>query len=77
LILSVVTQPIGRRQNGDGIERDYRGKYVALRERSKFRRILAFGLAEQMSEYLANRLNVHYCQNCLTVSVDQCQNCRA
>jgi len=66
-----------RRQNDDGTQRDYRGKYVALRERSKLRRVLAFGLTEQMSQYLANRLNVHYCQNCLTVSVDHCQNCDA
>lgn len=64
------------RRNKDGTVRDYRGKYVALRERSKARRVLAFGTAEKMSEYLAKRLNVYFCQNCLTVSIDVCQNCR-
>lgn len=64
-----------RRQNADGTERDYRGKYVALRERSKLRPVLAFGPTERMSEYLANKLNVFYCQNCSTVSVGKCSTC--
>lgn len=63
------------RRNKDGTLRDYRGKYIALRERSKARRVLAFGTAEKMSEYLANRLNVYFCQNCLTVSIDTCRKC--
>lgn len=64
------------RRNKDGTVRDYRGKYIALRERSKVRRVLAFGTADKMSEYLANRLNVYLCQNCLTVSIEVCQNCQ-
>lgn len=63
------------RRNKDGKVRDYRGKYIALRERSKARRVLAFGTAEKMSEFLANRLNVIYCQNCLTVSIESCRTC--
>lgn len=63
------------RRNKDGTVRDYRGKYIALRERSKARRVLAFGTAEKMSEYLANGLNVFYCQNCLTVSIESCRTC--
>lgn len=65
------------RRNKDGTVRDYRGKYVALRERSKARRVLAFGTTEKMNEFLANRLNVYFCQNCLTVSINPCQNCRS
>jgi hypothetical protein len=66
-----------RRQNKDGTVRDYRGKYVAIRERAGQRRVLAFGKAEMMVDYLANRLRVHYCQNCATVTIDPCSKCRA
>jgi hypothetical protein len=66
-----------RRQNKDGTVRDYRGKYVAIRERAGQRRVLAFGKAELMADYLSNRLNVHHCQNCAAVSINPCTKCRA